>query len=110
MRRLFFHAAVAVAVAITATVATTTRPAAATWHARVVSAGSPSPPAAPKDDKAIVHALNRLAFGPRPGDVTAIREMGLARYIDRQLHPEKIADPAVDARLAGLTTIGMSSS
>src|SRR5439155_8579537 len=61
-------------------------------------------------DKAIVHALNRLAFGPRPGDVTAIREMGLARYIDRQLHPEKIADPAVDARLAGLTTIGMSSS
>jgi uncharacterized protein (DUF1800 family) len=35
--------------------------------------------------------------------------MGLQRYIDQQLHPEKIADAAMDSRLAGFTTIGMSS-
>jgi uncharacterized protein (DUF1800 family) len=63
----------------------------------------------PTDDKAIVHVLNRVGFGPRPGDVAAVREIGLQRYIEQQLQPERIADGAVGARLAGLTTIGMSS-
>src|SRR4030088_1195278 len=63
----------------------------------------------PADDKAIVHVLNRIGFGPRPGDVAAVREVGMQRYIDQQLQPERIVDPAVSARLSGLPTIGLSS-
>ena len=47
-------------------------------------------------DQEILHALNRLTFGPRPGDVEAVQKMGLKKWIDQQLHPEKIAEnPAV---------------
>src|SRR5471032_2304483 len=63
----------------------------------------------PKDDRAIAHVLSRISFGPRPGDVEKVRSIGLQRYIDEQLHPERIADTALTARLAGLTTIGLSS-
>ena len=59
-------------------------------------------------DKTIVHVLNRLGFGPRPGDVDRVRDLGLERFIEQQLHPERIADSAVDARLKPLTSIGMS--
>jgi uncharacterized protein (DUF1800 family) len=69
-----------------------------------VSAGS-----LPNDDKAIVHVLNRVGFGPRPGDVEKVRAMGIQAYIDEQLHPERLPDASMDARLAGLTTLRMSS-
>jgi hypothetical protein len=42
-------------------------------------------------DQEVLHALNRLTFGPRPGDVEAVRKMGLKKWIDQQLHPERIA-------------------
>src|SRR5215470_7235099 len=41
-------------------------------------------------DQAILHALDRLTFGPRPGDIAAVKKMGLDAWIDLQLHPEKI--------------------
>src|SRR6266536_99957 len=63
----------------------------------------------PADEKTIVHLLNRIAFGPRPGEVAKVKAIGVQRYIDRQLHPEKIADPGIDARVAPLTTVGMSA-
>src|SRR6266851_7189257 len=37
---------------------------------------------------AVLHALNRLGFGPRPGDLERVKQMGLQRWIDQQLHPE----------------------
>lgn len=43
-------------------------------------------------DQQIIQALNRLTFGPRPGDAQKIRSMGLDKWIDLQLHPEKIDD------------------
>ena len=46
-----------------------------------------SPPPIPKDQK-IVQALNRLTFGPRPGDVQQVNAIGLKKWIDQQLHPE----------------------
>jgi uncharacterized protein (DUF1800 family) len=61
------------------------------------------------DDKTIVHVLNRVAFGPRPGDVERVRRIGLAAYIEQQLHPESIPDGAVQARLAGFETLTKSS-
>jgi len=56
-------------------------------------------------DQQIVHVLNRLTFGPRPGDVERVRRIGVAKWIDQQLHPEQIAeDPAIGAKLAQLRT------
>jgi uncharacterized protein (DUF1800 family) len=65
-------------------------------------------PAAP-DDKTIVHVLNRLGFGPAPGDIERVRELGLQAYINRQLHPARIPDTAMAARLAGFETLAMST-
>jgi uncharacterized protein (DUF1800 family) len=61
------------------------------------------------EQKRAVHALNRLTFGPRPGDVQQVTAMGVDRWIDLQLHPEKIADKEVEARLAPLRTLHMST-
>ena len=53
----------------------------------------------PKDKEAVEHALSRLAYGPRPGDVERVQQMGLANWIDQQLHPDAIDDSALKARL-----------
>ena len=63
----------------------------------------------PNDDKTIVHVLNRLGFGPRPGDVEKVRATGLQAYIDQQLNPERIPDVPMEMRLEGLTTLRLSS-
>ncbi len=47
-----------------------------------------------------LHVLNRLTFGPRPGDVDRVATMGVDRYIEQQLNPEKIKDDEVGRRLA----------
>jgi uncharacterized protein (DUF1800 family) len=61
-------------------------------------------------DEAILHALNRLAYGPRPGDIERVRQMGLAKWIDQQLNPSSIDDKAVQARLESFPTLRMSSA
>jgi len=61
-------------------------------------------------DEAIQHALNRLAYGPRPGDVERIKQMGLAKWIDQQLNPKSIDDRAVEARLDVYPTLNMSTA
>jgi uncharacterized protein (DUF1800 family) len=63
----------------------------------------------PTDDQTIVHVLGRTSFGPRPVDLERVRGMGLQRYLDEQLHPERINDARMNARLDGLVTIGLSS-
>ena len=63
----------------------------------------------PNEQKRAVHALNRLTFGARPGDVQQVMAMGVDRWIDLQLHPEKIADKDVEARLEPLRTVRMST-
>ena len=50
-------------------------------------------------DQQTVHALSRLTFGARPGDVEQLRTMGVDRWIDEQLHPERIDDSKADAWL-----------
>ena len=47
-----------------------------------------------KDDR-ILQTLNRLTFGPRPGDAALVKAMGLKKWIDQQLHPERIAENPV---------------
>ncbi len=57
-------------------------------------------------DQQIIQALNRLTFGPRPGDVARVRAIGLDNWIDLQLHPDKINDNVmndfVNAKYAAL--------
>jgi uncharacterized protein (DUF1800 family) len=59
--------------------------------------------AIPNDERSITHALDRLAFGARPGEVERIRELGLAAWIDAQLHPERIPNGALAHRVAPFT-------
>ncbi len=65
--------------------------------------------ATPSDDASIAHVIDRISFGARPGDVERVRSIGVERYIDEQLHPEHIADAGLDARLADLSTLRLSS-
>ncbi len=57
-------------------------------------------------DQQVHHVLNRLAFGARPGDVDAVRAMGVDAWIDRQLYPERIPDAAVEQLLGRFPTLG----
>jgi uncharacterized protein (DUF1800 family) len=62
-------------------------------------------------DQKILQALNRLTWGPRPGDVQEVKSMGLKKWIERQLHPENIAEnPGLDEKLKTLDTLKMSGS
>jgi uncharacterized protein (DUF1800 family) len=61
------------------------------------------------ESKRTQHALQRLTFGPRSGDVERVTAMGVDKWIDLQLHPEKIDDSSLDARLAPFRTLHMDT-
>src|SRR5438067_4148992 len=76
--------------------------------AALLSQGVDAAPLAPGQQA--VHVLNRLAFGPRPGDVERVEQMGVQNWIDQQLHPESIPlPPALEERLRGLDTANRSA-
>jgi uncharacterized protein (DUF1800 family) len=62
------------------------------------------------DTATIAHVLNRLGYGPAPGEIEKVRAMTLAAYIDQQLHPERIPDDALKAKLAAYPSIALSTS
>jgi len=63
------------------------------------------------EDQKILQALNRLTFGPRPGDVQAVKAVGLKVWIDRQLHPESIPqNPALADKLKTMDTLAMTGA
>ena len=74
------------------------------WLA-LVPAVRPAPRAehvAPADSASrarALHLLNRLTYGPRPGDVDRVAAMGVDRFIDQQLRPDQIADQELARRL-----------
>jgi uncharacterized protein (DUF1800 family) len=64
----------------------------------------------PAGDAAIEHVLNRLGYGPRPGDVEAVRRLGLDRYVKQQLHPQDVPEnPLLARRLAELRTVSLDT-
>jgi uncharacterized protein (DUF1800 family) len=87
-------------------------------------AGGPAPAASPTragrslalplspltPDQQILHALNRLGYGPRPGDVERVRRMGLAAYLEAQLDPSDLADPAVTQALPAYPVLARSAA
>ena len=108
-RRHWQYAACSVAaVAATAAGTTATAPAAMA-KPPVKTAAAPAVDNRPlTDDEKILQVLNRFAFGPRPGDVQKVKAMGLDRYLDEQLHPERVSDTTLDAKLARLPLLDKS--
>ncbi len=74
-------------------------------HAQSPKSSVPAKP----DTRTIVHVLNRLGFGPAPGDVEQVRAIGLDKYIEQQLNPDQIQDAALDERLASYETLNKST-
>ena len=62
-----------------------------------------------EQEKRAIHALDRLTFGPRPGDVQRLASGDIGKWIELQLHPQEIDDSSMQARLAEYRTLRMSS-
>ena len=57
-------------------------------------------------DRQAAHVLNRLTFGARAGDLAEVKRLGVEKWIDLQLHPERIPEnPELARRLDGLATL-----
>lgn len=61
------------------------------------------------DAGTVQHVLNRLAFGPRQGDVERVQRMGLRAYVDEQLRPSRQDNDAVQRRVASFSTLSLDS-
>lgn len=58
-----------------------------TWPTQVVAT-----------DQAL-HVLNRLTFGPRPGDLAAVKAIGVQAFIEKQLTPSSLPESPAILRL-----------
>src|SRR3989441_1003004 len=65
-------------------------------HAAPLQSVMPGAALTPQDSS--LHALNRLAYGPRPGDVPRVAAEGVMRWIDHQLSPDGIDDDRLAER------------
>jgi uncharacterized protein (DUF1800 family) len=61
-------------------------------------------------DQKILHVLNRLGFGARPGDVERVKSIGLEKYIEQQLNPSSLRDTATQAKLNNFEIVNMETS
>jgi uncharacterized protein (DUF1800 family) len=68
----------------------------------------PTSPLTP--DQQILHAVNRLGYGPRPGDVERVRRIGVGAWIEAQLSPSDLADPAVEQSLPAYPVLARSAA
>lgn len=62
------------------------------------------------EDQNILHVLNRLGFGARPGDVERVRAMGIQKYIEQQMNPATIPDTVADNRVKDLSVLSMTTA
>jgi uncharacterized protein (DUF1800 family) len=60
------------------------------------------------ENQRALHVLNRFTFGPRPGDLQRVEQMGADKWFEQQLQPDKIDDSTVQARLAQFRTLTMN--
>ncbi len=71
---------------------------------------APAPAQSLSEEQKARMALDRLAFGARPGDVDKVRAMGVDAWIQRQLYPERIPDGDAERRVAGLDVPKMTTA
>jgi uncharacterized protein (DUF1800 family) len=72
------------------------------WHNRHNS------PQEMAEKERAAHALNRLTFGPRPGDLERVEAIGVKKWIEMQLNPEQIDDSLLEARLQSFPAMHLS--
>jgi uncharacterized protein (DUF1800 family) len=77
---------------------------------RTVTVKLPAPPKLKQiqGDQRVLHALDRLTFGPRPGELEEVKAIGLDAWIAQQLHPATIDDYAMEGRLAKFPAMRLS--
>lgn len=74
----------------------------------LLAAGAPA--ALPTTDaRTALHVLNRITYGPRPGDIERVQRMGVERFIDQQLHPDTLEDRGLEGRLDRFETLQLTS-
>src|ERR1700678_2676426 len=73
------------------------------WHSKRAPAVKPL-----TEEERATQALNRLTFGPRPGDVERIQAIGAKKWIEMQLNPEQIDDSLLEARLQSFPAMHLS--
>lgn len=56
----------------------------------------------------IHHVLSRTSFGVKPGQVNAVRTIGLQKYLEQQLNPDQIDDSATEKLLGDYITLDMT--
>lgn len=56
----------------------------------------------------VLQALNRFTFGPRPGDVQAVQKLGLQRWFEMQMHPERIDDSAFGTEMGQFPAMALT--
>ena len=61
------------------------------------------------EDQKILHVLNRLGYGARPGDVEKVKQIGIQKYIEQQLNPSALNDSALEAKLEKFDALKMSN-
>jgi len=69
-----------------------------------------APSAPPVSAASAAHVLNRLAYGPRPGDIARLHRLGVEAWMEQQLHPDRIDNRALESRLAAFETIALDSA
>jgi uncharacterized protein (DUF1800 family) len=62
------------------------------------------------EDQKIIHVLNRLGFGARPGDVAKVRSIGLQKYIDQQINAVSVDDAVAENKVKDLEVFKMSTA
>lgn len=62
------------------------------------------------EEQKIIHLLGRVTFGARPGDVERVMKLGWDKFLDEQLHPERISDQALEQRLKNIESIHLSNA
>lgn len=62
------------------------------------------------DEQRIMHVLSRLGFGARPGDIERVKAIGIQKYIEQQLNPERISDEVAETKVKNLSTLSMTTA
>ncbi|MBX7053852.1 MAG: DUF1800 domain-containing protein [Pyrinomonadaceae bacterium] len=62
------------------------------------------------EDQKIIHVLNRLGFGARPGDIERVKAIGIQKYIDQQLDPGSIVDSKLESKVRNLDIFDLSTA
>src|SRR5688572_27943785 len=62
------------------------------------------------EEQRVVHVLNRLGFGVRPGDIERVKSIGVENYINEQLAPEKISDAVAENKVKDLSSLTMTTA